>query len=336
MPHEDRRPSTSPESLRFSVVVPALNEAESLPELHEQIVASLSSLEGPFEIIYVDDGSTDDTAAVLLDIARDDPRTAVIQLPSNRGKSVAYSAGFDVVRGDVVLTLDADLQDDPAEIPVLLAALDEGHDLVIGFKNNRFRNEPSKTVPSRVFNGLKRLLFGHGLRDSNSGFRAMRRAVAQSLDLYGDQYRFLPELVHIAGFRVAEVGVQHRQRKHGKSKYGGLRFWTGLLDLLSVRFVTAYIHKPLHFFGTLGLAASSVGIGLEGYVLICKIMGDTFRTHLAAIIIGTMLVILGAQFLGIGLVGEMISASMARLGSRRRREPVVLHHPRDETPSSHE
>ncbi|MFO7650742.1 MAG: glycosyltransferase family 2 protein [bacterium] len=293
--------------MRFSVIIPARDEEDSVAELHAELVAVLERLGGGFEVIYVDDGSVDSTPARLATLAAD-PRVRLIRFRANYGKSAAYSAGFAAARGEVVLTLDSDLQDDPAEIPGLLAALDEGFDLAVGWKQHRLENEPAKTLPSRVFNGIKRLVFGLRLHDSNSGFRAMRRAVAAGLELRGDNYRFIPELAHAAGFRVTERRVAHRRRRFGRSKYGVTRFWTGVLDLVAVSFITRYGRKPLHFFGTLGLVPLLAGAGLEVYVLVRKLSGDLFSEHLAALITGVMLILVGLQLIATGLVGEMVAA----------------------------
>lgn len=292
----------------YSVVVPALNEEESLVELYGEIRQALDATGGRWELVFVDDGSSDGTAAVMRRLSEADPRVRSLIFSRNFGKSAAYSAAFAVVRGDVVITMDADLQDDPAELPKLLAELGRGNDLVIGWKMGRLENEPTKTLPSRVFNGLNRLLFGVSFRDQNSGYRAMRLQVARALDLHGDNYRFIPQLAHLSGFRVAQVGVVHRKRKFGYSKYGVRRFWTGLLDALTVRFLTGFRRKPLHFFGTAGLAVALAGGGLEFYVLARKLLGGTFQEHVAALIIGVMLLIVGFQSILIGLLGELFAA----------------------------
>ena len=304
--------------MRYSIVIPAFNEAESVEELHPELVAVLSGLGGEFELLFINDGSFDGTGARLDALAGRDARVRVIHFLRNSGKSAAYSIGFEHARGEVVVTLDADLQDDPAELPKLLAKLDQGSDLVVGWKQKRLENEPSKTVPSRFFNTLVHLVFGLRLHDSNSGFRAMRRAVAASLELHGDLYRFIPELAYLRGFSVAETGVVHRRRKYGRSKYGVFRFWTGVLDLLTVRFITGFTQKPLHFFGTAGLLPLLAGVGLEAYVLVRKLLGDEFRTHLAAIIVGVLLVVVGIQLVATGLVGEMIAAQ-----SHRSSRPLI-------------
>ncbi|MDX1682662.1 MAG: glycosyltransferase family 2 protein [Phycisphaeraceae bacterium] len=300
----------------LSILIPAYDEAESLEPLHAELTAVLDALELEWEIIYIDDGSRDGTADVLDRISEQSSNVVVKTHPRNLGKSAVYMTGFQAAEGQTLLTLDGDGQDDPAEIPKLLERLEQDVDLVVGWKQGRFENEPGKALPSQVYNGLKNVMFGLHLHDSNCGFRAMKRKVAESLDLYGDLYRFLPELAHLSGYRVAEVPVNHRPRHHGVSKYGPRRFWTGLLDLLAVRFVTGYRHKPLHFFGTAGLLPVVLGGGLEIYVLIMKLAGDTFREHMAAMIVGVMLILLGAQLISIGLIGEMIRAIHGRRDDR--------------------
>jgi glycosyltransferase involved in cell wall biosynthesis len=302
----------------LSVVVPAMNEEDSIPALVAEIRSVLASLGEPWELVFVDDGSTDRTFDAMWAERVSDPRVQVVRFVRNFGKSAGYMAAFEVARGDVVVTLDADLQDDPNEIPRLLGMLrDERWDLIVGWKQGRAGNEPHKALPSRVFNGLIALLFGLRLHDSNCGFRVMRAEVARSLDLYGDHYRFIPELAHVKGFRVTESGVNHRKRKFGRSKYGPKRFWTGLLDLLTVRFITAFADRPLHFFGTAGLAPLALGGALEIYVLVAKLLGSTFQGHVGAIIVGVMLIIMGFQSILTGLIGEMLSAQ------RRPRRYVV-------------
>jgi glycosyltransferase involved in cell wall biosynthesis len=304
--------------VRYSVVIPAFNEAESVGEICREVTQKLVTLGKPFEVLVVDDGSFDDTPSLLAELVRADSRVRAIRLRRNFGKSAAYTAGFDEARGEIIITMDADLQDDPAELPGLLTRLDEGFDLIIGWKQGRLEHEPSKTLPSRFFNSLVHLLFGLRLHDSNSGFRVMRRAVAANLDLYGDLYRFIPELAYMRGFKVAEVGVAHRRRRHGRSKYGPTRFWTGVLDLVTVRFITGFTQKPLHFFGTAGLFPLLVGTGLEVYVLVRKLSGDQFREHIAAIIVGVLLIVVGIQLLATGLIGEMIAAQTLKRGQTAR------------------
>lgn len=302
---------------RFSVVVPAYNEVATVKVLYERLVPVLDGLEGTWEIVYVDDGSSDGTSAALDELAGD-PRVRVFHQPRNLGKSAAYTVAFEHLRGEIVFTLDADLQDEPKELPNLLAALDGGLDLVVGWKRGRMKNEPLKRIPSGVFNYLMTRSFGLDLKDSNSGIRGMRRAVCDSLVLYGDLYRFIPQLSAVAGFRVGQIPVEHHPRLHGVSKYGAKRFWTGALDLLTVRFLTRYRDQPLHFFATAGAVPLVLGVLLELYVLTSKLLGNTFQEHVAAIVIGVLLILVGFQGIAVGLIAELISAQLHHL--RRRRE----------------
>ncbi|MEN0060548.1 MAG: glycosyltransferase family 2 protein [Myxococcota bacterium] len=297
--------ANAPPGLTF--VVPALNEAESLPQLFDEIRAACHTVDKTFEVIVIDDGSSDGTVDAVRTARADDPRIRLISFTRNFGKAAAYTAAFRRARGALVVTMDADLQDDPSELPKLLMEL-EDQDVVVGWKMHRMGNEPTKTLPSRVFNRMNRLVFGVAFRDQNSGYRIMRREVAHALELSGDNYRFIPQLAHLAGFRVGEVGVLHRKRVHGVSKYGVTRFWTGMLDLLTVGFLARFRHRPLHFFGTVGLLPISVGVGLLIYVLGMKLAGDNFSQHLAALIIGVTSLLIGVQSILIGLVAELLAA----------------------------
>jgi glycosyltransferase involved in cell wall biosynthesis len=297
--------------MRYSVVIPAYNEVESVGKLVEVLGPVLAEMPGESEIIFVDDGSTDATAARIDEIAARDPRVRLIRQGRNYGKSAAYRVAFASARGDFVFTLDADLQDDPTEIPALLAVLEGGADLVVGWKVGRMQNEPLKRIPSGVYNALLNWTFGLNLKDSNSGSRGMRSAVAKSLVLYGDLYRFIPQLAQSQGYRVVEKGVRHHARQFGKSKYGWTRFWTGLLDLVTVRFITRYREKPLHFFATLGLVPVGMGALLEFYVLFSRLfLGTIFQQHVAAIVIGVLFLVVGALSFGIGLIAELIAAQL--------------------------
>jgi glycosyltransferase involved in cell wall biosynthesis len=262
----------------FSVVVPAFNEEESLPELYSELQQSFGQLGGTWELIFVDDGSSDSTAEVAAKLAEVDSRIRLLRFTRNFGKSAAYMAAFAVARGNRIVTMDADLQDDPGQLSELLTEYAAGYDLVIGWKKHRLGNEPTKTLPSRVFNALNRLLFGISLIDQNSGYRLMSLAVARSLTLSGDQYRFIPQLAHVAGFRVGQIGVEHRRRKYGSTKYGVSRFWTGLLDLITVRFLTKFRSKPAAFFRNRGARSRAPGNGHRGLRARAEISGRTFST----------------------------------------------------------
>jgi len=305
---ENRNYYEPKQDLYFSAVVPVFNEVDSLNELYNLLSESFALMDKSYEILFVDDGSRDGSLEKLIQISSQDSRVKVISFYNNYGKSAAYMAAFKACSGEYIFTLDSDLQDVPSEMPKLYEAIvKDGFDLAIGWKQKRFNNEPLKKIPSFVYNRMKRKLFGLSLHDSNSGFRCMKRDVAINLDLYGDKYRFIPEYSHMRGFKVTEVATKHQSRKFGKSKYGGSRFITGLMDLLSVRYLSAYSTKPLHFFGTMAIITTFLGFALELYVFIAKLNGSSFQIHVAAIIVGVLLIILGFIFTAIGLLAEMMS-----------------------------
>ena len=295
---------------RLSVVVPLYDEAESLPELHRELAAVLDGLGAPWETIYVDDGSRDGSDRVLERLAASDPRVRGLSFRRNFGKSAALAVGFRAARGEIVVTMDADLQDDPAELPRLLEALDSGFDLVSGWKQNR-QDPASKTLPSRLFNAVTSRVAGIGLHDFNCGFKAYRREVTESIEVYGELHRFIPALAHWAGFRVGEVPVHHRARRFGRSKFGAARFVNGFLDLLSAAFISTSALKPLHLFGRVGLLFLAIGALIALYFVVLWATGEPIRVR-PLMLFGAGLVLLGIQFILMGLLGEMI----ARLGAR--------------------
>jgi glycosyltransferase involved in cell wall biosynthesis len=291
-----------------SLVIPAHNEAESIAALAAEIRAVMTESSIAYEIIWIDDGSTDGTAEAIERVLGEHGDGQVVSTRLRSGKSEAYTRGFRKATGRLIATLDADLQDDPAEIPRLMAELDAGYDLVVGRKVGRMGNEPSKAIVSRPFNLALRILFGLDLHDTNSGFRLMRSRVARSLSLYGDLYRFIPQIAHLNGYRVTEVGVRHRKRLYGRSKFGASRCWTGVLDLFTLAFMGIFLKKPLHFFATVGAFSAAMGLALEAYVLVYKVLGSPFQRHIAAITIGVMWIILGVQLFMIGVLAEMLAS----------------------------
>ncbi|HEV2104544.1 MAG TPA: glycosyltransferase family 2 protein [Candidatus Eisenbacteria bacterium] len=295
---------------RLSVVVPAYNEVESLPELHRELVAALERLGDPWEIVYVDDGSRDGTDRAIEAACAGDPRVRGILLHRNFGKSAALATGFKAVRGALVATLDADLQDDPAELPRLLAALDGGLDVVSGWKVER-RDPITKTWPSRLFNLVTSAVAGVRLHDFNCGFKLYRREVVDALEVYGELHRFLPALAHWRGFRVGELGVHHRARRYGRSKFGAARFVNGFLDLLTAAFISTSALKPLHVFGRIGLLFLVTGFGLATWFVAQWLHGDPLRVR-PLMLLGAACVLLGIQFILMGLLGEMIAHQSAR------------------------
>ena len=288
-----------------TAIIPAYDEAESLPELNRELMAGLDALGRPWEILYVDDGSRDGTDRVIAGLAATDPRVRGVSLRSRFGKSAALATGFRLARGEWVVTMDADLQDDPSELPRLAAALEGGLDLVSGWKQNR-QDPVTKTLPSKLFNAVTSSVAGLKLHDYNCGFKLYRREVTDALEVYGELHRFLPALAHWKGFRVGEVPVHHRARRHGRSKFGAARFVNGFLDLLSAAFISKSALKPLHVFGRIGLLFL-VGGGLIGlYFVVLWAFGEPLRVR-PLMLFGAILVLMAFQFILMGLLGEMIA-----------------------------
>lgn len=296
----------------LSVVVPVYNERESLPILHEKLSAVLERLGQPWEVIYVDDGSTDGSTAWLRDLAGRDPRVILAEQRRNFGKSLALDTGFALVRGERVITLDADLQDEPEEIPRLLAALEAGYDVVSGWKQHR-QDPPSKTIPSRIANGVTRRLTGVKVRDMNSGFKAYRVEVVRTLRLYGDLHRYVPVLAHYNGFRVGEIPVAHHRRQYGRSKYGPGRLLRGGFDLLTVLFLNNFRYRPLHLFGLSGGLMALLGLVINLYLTI-EWLGPHSKplSQRPLLTLGVLLMMMGVQLLTIGLLAELFVSHIQR------------------------
>lgn len=303
----DRRPRADQlSSSSISVIIPLLNEAESLRELSRQLESVLERVSrGRYEVLFIDDGSTDDSFAVIQDIHTRNDRFKAIRFRTNHGKSAALAIGFAESKGDIVITMDADLQDDPAEIPAMIAKLEEGYDLVSGWK--RKRHDPwHKTIPSKLFNSVTSRMSGIRLHDFNCGLKAYRRDVVSSVQVYGEMHRYIPALAHWEGFRVTEIPVQHRARQFGSSKFGVSRFLKGYLDLLTVIFTTRYIKRPLHFFGTVGSMFAIVGLITDMYLVVEWFLGRTSLSNRPLALFGIAMIIVGVQLISIGLVGELI------------------------------
>lgn len=302
--------------LGISVVIPVYNEAESLREVQRELAEALGRTGKSWEVLYVDDGSRDGSDRVIAELASADRRVRGLSFRRNFGKSAALAVGFRAARGDWVMTMDADLQDDPSELPKLIEALEGGYDLVSGWKMQR-RDPISKTLPSRLFNTVTSKVVGIRLHDYNCGFKLYRREVVENIEVYGELHRFVPALAHWRGFRVGEVGVHHRPRRYGHSKFGAARFVNGFLDLLSAAFLSSSALKPLHLFGRIGLLFLFLGTGLGVYFVILWIGGEPIHVR-PLMLFGAGLVLLGIQLILMGLLGEMI----ARLGVSRTDYPV--------------
>ncbi len=306
----------------ISVVVPVRDEERSVALLFDELRAALEGIGDPWEVLFVDDGSSDGTFAALTRLHVEAAGVRVVRLRRNFGKATALAAGFDHARGEVVVTIDGDGQDDPAEIPRLLAKLDEGFDLVTGWKTRR-RDPLRRRVLSRVFNTVTGRLSGLRLHDLNCGLKAYRAEVLAGLRLYGELHRFIPVLAHYRGFRVAEVPVNHRPREHGRSRYGLERYLRGFFDLLTVTFMGRYRYRPLHLFGGLGLTLGALGTGVLAYLTVLKILGQAIG-HRPLLTLGVLLVVVGIQLFSLGLVAELVTnLREERSGERERAADLV-------------
>jgi glycosyltransferase involved in cell wall biosynthesis len=290
----------------LSVVVSLKDEEESLRELFQKISDVMKKMAKPFEVVFVDDGSTDGSFAVLSELHAQHPEVRAVRFRKNYGKAAALTAGFKEATGQFIVTMDADLQDDPGEIPELFAVMGDRYDLVSGWKKKR-HDSPIFTLPSRVANKVASKMSGLSIHDLNCGLKLYRSEVAKELVIYGDLYRYIPILAHQAGFRVGEKPVQHHPRKFGHSKYTVGKFYRGFLDLLTVLFTAKYIRRPLHLFGVWGLLATFVGFVIDGWLILEKLLYDTALSNRPLFLIGFLFLIIGVQFISIGLLGEMVS-----------------------------
>jgi len=302
----------------ISIVIPLYNEEESLQPLYREIVDATAAAQLDFEICFVDDGSKDRSWAIIADLSQADPRVHGVRFRRNFGKAAALSAGFQAVRGDIVLTLDADLQDDPKEIPRFLAALDQQLDVVSGWK--RVRHDPwHKVLPSRIFNALVGKVTGVWLHDHNCGMKCYRREIFKEVRLYGELHRFIPVLAAARGWRVGEIEINHRARRFGGSKYMGIdRFVKGFLDLLTVKFLTGYGRRPQHLLGGLGMLSFLIGnLGMV-YLAITWVVAHLYPgsfepLHQRPLLIYCLAALLmGAQLMSIGFLAELITAYQGR------------------------
>jgi glycosyltransferase involved in cell wall biosynthesis len=297
-------PEDSPRPQSISLIVPALNEAENLVETIPQAIAVLEGMDVEYEVIVVDDGSTDDTPRVMHKLRAAHPHLRSVRLRRNAGKAAAMSIGFDLAEGDILVTMDADGQDEPHAIPVLVAKLDDGFDLVTGRRATR-QDKFLKRHTSQLYNATTSWVSGVPGRDFNSGLKVLRREVAESIDLYGELHRYVPVLASWSGFSVTEVEVEHHARLHGQTKYGIARFWRGLFDLCTVKFITSYNRRPFHLFGGAGLLSALVGTGLLVWMFIRHVMGLPVGDH-PALITGVLFEVVAVQLLSFGLLGELL------------------------------
>jgi glycosyltransferase involved in cell wall biosynthesis len=301
-------PAADAKPVDISIVIPLLDERESLRPLSQKIQATMEADGRPYEIIFVDDGSTDGSDRVLADLHESDAAVKVIQFRRNFGKSAAYSAAFERAAGRYVITMDADLQDEPAEIPGLIAKIEEGYDLVSGWKKKR-QDPLAKVLPSRFFNWATRLFYGIPIHDFNCGLKAYRAEVVKDIEIYGELHRYIPVLAHLEGYRVGERPVRHHPRRFGVTKYGWTRLLKGFLDLLTVMYLGKFMGRPLHLFGTVGVILALSGCAVNGYIASLWIRLGNIQHRYPLLFFGVLLTVLGVQFVCTGLIADMIAKS---------------------------
>ena len=292
-----------------SIIIPAYNEEGSLPELYCRIMLSIHEMKkngtiSQYELIFVNDGSTDTTEKVMFDLHEKDNNVRVISLRRNFGKATALNTGLRHVKGDIIFTIDADLQDDPKELPRFIEKLEEGYDLVVGWKMNRM-DPAEKRLPSKLFNTVTSGFSGVNLHDHDCGFKAFRQEVADSLDLYGELHRYIPVLAHRQGFRITEIPVEHHKREFGHSKYGVERYLRGLFDFMTTAFLIRFSDRPMYFFGKIGLACLVSGVFICAYLSVLWFMGNTIGGR-PLLMLGVLLILLGIQFISTGFIGNLL------------------------------
>jgi glycosyltransferase involved in cell wall biosynthesis len=309
------------DAVDLSVVIPVLDEKDSLQELYNRLTHVLEKIPLRFELIFVDDGSRDGSSELLKDISHQDLRVKVIQLRKNFGKTIAFSVGFKEAQGEKIITLDADLQDLPEEIPKLLTELDKGYDLISGWKQKR-KDRFTKKINSWIFNLMVSFFTGVKIHDINCGLKAYRKKVIEEIELYGELHRFIPALASWRGFKVGEIKVEHQQRKYGRSKYGTERYLRGIFDLLTVILLTKYTQKPLHFFGLSGVLLFTAGVLIDLYLVLLW-FGGQWISNRPLLLFGTLLIIVGVQFIFFGLLGELIVFSARKDEDGKIKEKIT-------------
>lgn len=300
---------------KVSIVIPVYNERESLEELYIQIAENLDQcmkddLLTDYEILFVDDGSSDNSCAAIKQLREKDNNVRYIVFRKNFGKSIALQTAFHNVTGDVIITMDADLQDDPVELKNFLLKLDEGYDMVVGWKTKRL-DSMEKRLPSKLFNKVTAKMSGMDLHDIDCGYKAFRREVADSINIYGELHRYIPILAHRHGFKITEIPVHHNRRKHGKSKYGMERYLRGLFDFFTVTFLLKYYDRPMYFFGRIGGGAFGIGFLICIYLTVGWCMGNKIGDR-PLLLLGVLLILIGIQILSIGFIGNMLAETTAK------------------------
>lgn len=320
--------------MELSIVIPLLNEEKSIPQLHQELMKSLSALDKSFEIIYVDDGSTDSSFRLLSELHQQFPaQTKIIQFRRRFGQTAAMSAGITFAQGDIIIMLDADLQNDPVDISRLLEKMDEGYDIVSGWRVQRKDKYFTRILPSRIANWLIGSITGVKLHDYGCSLKAYRAEVIKDLKLYGEMHRFIPALASWFGAKIAEIPVQHHPRRFGKSKYTLNRIWRVLLDLITVKFLLSFSTRPLQIFGSIGLVSFIIGLGISGYLTFLKLVYQEHLSNRPLLWLGILLIMLGFQFISLGLLAELV----ARTYHESQNKPIyVVRQVLDSTPETAE
>lgn len=295
-----------PERAFLSIVIPVYNEAENLEELYREIISAVEKIGKHFEIIFVDDGSTDASAPLLKTIQKADSRVKIIRLRRNFGQTAALAAGFDYASGEIIVTLDADLQNDPRDIPLLIGKIEEGYDIVSGWRKNRKDKFFSRRLPSSLANWLISRLTRIKLHDYGCTLKAFRKEVIKNVKLYGELHRFIPAIASNIGVAIAEVKVNHRPRRHGKSKYSIFRFNKVILDMLTVKFLLSYSTRPLQIFGLIGLASGIGGFLISLWLSYQRLVLKISVANRPLLLLGVLLIVIGFQFVTLGLLAEIM------------------------------
>ena len=301
----------------LSFIIPAKNEEESLPYLYEEIIGVVKKIKKTYEIIFIEDGSTDNTFSILQKIGKKDKNVTILKHRGNWGKSIALQNGFNTARGEIIITMDADLQDNPSQIPKFLKKIDQGYDLVSGWKKKRY-DPLSKKIPSKLGNMLASFLTEIKIHDLNCGFKAYKHEVVENLSLYGELYKYIPILAAKQNFRVTEIIINHRSRKYGKSKFGWERNIKGFLDLLTVVFLTGYLRRPGPFFGTLGILSFLGGFTIGLYITYLRITTGSIQYRHPLLFLGMLLMIVGIQLITTGLLAEMVISLTQKKSSTQK------------------
>ena len=293
--------------MKISVILPVLNEEENLVDMNDEITGVVEKMEIDYEIIYIDDGSTDSSFDILCSLREQNPNIKIIQFRRNFGQTAGLAAGFDHATGDVIVTMDADRQNDPNDIPMLLDKIEQGYDLVSGWRYDRQDDWLSRKLPSKIANGLISKITGVSLHDYGCSLKAFRKNVVENLRLYGEMHRFIPAIASWMGVRIAEVKVNHRARVAGTSKYGISRTFRVILDLITVKFLLQYSARPIHFFGGLGMISGVSGFLIAMVMTVQRFFFDVPMGDRPLLLLAVLLIFIGLQFITFGLLGELMT-----------------------------